>query len=123
MAKKKHIDWDKVDSLLQAQCFGVGISQMLGIHENTLYERCKDEKGMDFGDYSALKKAEGLELLRAKQFDSAMSGDKAMQIFLGKNYLGQSDKQAHTHKTEPELPFIVEVVRRTADPETEDQAK
>jgi hypothetical protein len=95
MAKgnKKTINWKKVDNYLRAQCSGVGIASLLGIHENTLYERCKEEKGMAFVEYSTQKKGEGKELLRAKQFATAMEGEKAMLIWLGKQYLDQRDKK------------------------------
>ena len=91
-AKKVEIDWTKVGKYLQAQCSGSGIAGLLGIHENTLYERCKTDNGMEFMAYSAIKKGEGKELLRAKQFELAMNGNIAMTIWLGKQYLGQRDK-------------------------------
>jgi hypothetical protein len=52
---------------------------------------------MSFSEYLQAKRGEGKELLRAKQFQSAMDGDRTMQIWLGKQYLNQSDK--HETKT------------------------
>ena len=89
---KANIDWHKVDNLLKAQCDGVGIAGILGIHPNTLYLACEEEHKISFSEYSAQKKSEGKEILRAKQFELAMSGDKTMCIWLGKQYLGQKDK-------------------------------
>ena len=89
---KANIDWSKVDKYLQAQCDGTGIAGLFGIHPNTLYRACETDNKISFSNYSAIKKAEGKELLRAKQFQSAMEGDKTMQIWLGKQYLGQKDK-------------------------------
>lgn len=42
-----------------------------------------------FQTYSAAARGS----LRSKQFELAMNGDKTMLIFLGKNYLGQTDKE------------------------------
>ncbi len=89
---KANIDWHKVDNLLKAQCDGVGIAGILGVHPNVLYEACKEVNKLSFSEYSAQKKSEGKELLRAKQFETAMNGDKTLQIWLGKQYLGQKDK-------------------------------
>ena len=44
MSKTKvKIDWKQVENLLMAGCSGVEIAASLGIHENTLYKRCKDD--------------------------------------------------------------------------------
>lgn len=51
---------------------------------------------MEYSAWSALKKAEGLELIRAKQFDTAMAGDRTMLIWLGKQLLGQKDQVENT---------------------------
>jgi len=92
------IDWVKVNKYLQAQCDGVGISGILGIAPITLYRACERDHKVNFEVYSAQKKSEGKELLRAKQFGVAMEGDKTMLVWLGKQYLKQSDKQEVTGK-------------------------
>jgi len=95
---KANIDWNKVDDFLQAQCDGVGIAGILGIHPNTLYEACKEKYNLSFSEYSAQKKAEGVELLKAKQYQVAMEGDKTMLVWLGKQYAGQRDKIDNEHQ-------------------------
>lgn len=87
------IDWIKVGKYLQAQCSAVGIAGLFGISVDTLYVRCEKDNNIDFSAFSAQKKSEGKELLRAKQFEIAMGGNVSMGIWLGKQYLEQRDKQ------------------------------
>lgn len=87
------IDWNKVDTYLMAGADGLEIAAMLGVHYNTLSSKCKKEKKCDFCAYKQEKRAKGNSLLRAKQYDIAMQGDRSMLIWLGKNRLGQSDKK------------------------------
>ena len=94
---KADIDWHKVDKYLQAHCDGVGIAGLLGIDPETLYRACQRDHKIGFSEYSAQKKSEGKELLKAKQFETAMSGNVSMQIWLGKQYLGQRDKTETDH--------------------------
>lgn len=89
---RANIDWKKVDKYLQAHCDGVGIAGILGIDVQTLYRRCNEDNKVGFAEYSAKKKAEGVELLKAKQYQVAMEGDRTMLVWLGKQYAGQSDK-------------------------------
>jgi len=89
---KVNIDWKKVDFYLRAHCDGVGIAGLLGIHPNTLYLAVESEFKVSFSEYSAQKKSEGKEMLRGKQFQLAAEGDKTMLVWLGKQYLGQKDK-------------------------------
>jgi len=96
MAKVGHplaiIDWELVDELLQADCEGSEIAAYIGIHANTLYERCKKEKKCNFSEYLQEKKAKGNSMLKVKQFESAVNDKNiSMQIWLGKQRLGQSD--------------------------------
>ena len=104
MARPKvNIDWNKVDKFLEADCEGTEIAAYLGINPNTLYFRCKEDHKVSFSEYLQEKKARGNSLLKVKQFDTAMSGDKTMMIWLGKQRLGKSEKSQqqldiHTEK-------------------------
>lgn len=89
---KAVIDWNQVGKLLEAGGSAVGIAAMLGITEDTLYNRCKSDNNQDFSAFRQQKLAKGDELLRSKQFQVAMAGDKTMLIWLGKQRLNQSDK-------------------------------
>jgi hypothetical protein len=111
---KAEIDWSKVDKYLQAQCNGTGIAGLLGIHPNTLYQACEHKFNCNFSEYSEAKKGEGKELLRAKQFQSAMDGDRVMQIWLGKQYLEQKDKSDITSGGE-KLPNPTNIIVNSQD--------
>jgi hypothetical protein len=88
------LNWKLIDQYLEAGASGLEISARLGIHENTLYQRCKTDKIMDFVEYKAQKRASGDVLLKVAQFDTAVNDKNvSMQIWLGKQRLGQSDKQ------------------------------
>jgi hypothetical protein len=105
---KAIIDWNKVDKMLQAHCDGVGIAGLLGIHPNVLYKACEEEKKCNFSEYRQLKQSEGKELLRQTMFSNAMKGDKALQIWLSKQYLGMSEKQEVEHSGDKPLNITVE---------------
>lgn len=110
MARPKAIiDWEEVNKHLQAQCDGVGIAGILGISPETLYRACKEIYKIGFDAYAAAKRGEGKELLRKKQYDIAMEGDKTMLIWLGKQYLEQKEKNETDIRIKefPELPNIV----------------
>ncbi len=98
------INWDLVDEYLEAGCEGVEVAAMLGIHAETLYDRCQADHNVGFSVYRASKRAKGDAIIRKVQFDIAQNGDKAMLIWLGKNRLGQAEKQEVTY-TEAEISF------------------
>lgn len=87
------IEWKVVESLLEAGCSGCEIASYLGIHHDTLYDRCLKEKDLIFSEYSARFKEKGDSILRAKQYESAVKDKNIpMQIWLGKQRLSQRDK-------------------------------
>ncbi len=88
----KIIDWVKVDTMCRMQCTGKEIASVLGIHYDTLYKHCVDEKGIKFEDYLAEKREGGKASLRRKQWKLVEAGNATMCIWLGKQYLGQKDK-------------------------------
>lgn len=90
---KARIDWQHVGRLLEAGASAEGIAASIGIDRDTLYNRAKSDLNKDFSAFSQEKKAKGDELLRAAQFKLAVEGNVVMLIWLGKNRLGQSDKQ------------------------------
>ncbi len=91
--KKVEIDWKKVDNSLRAGSNGVQVAAMLGVHPDTLYNKCKEVKKMDFSAYQQQKRQEGNDKLFDLQYKLAESGDRGMLIWLGKNRLDQSDKK------------------------------
>ncbi len=95
------VDWKKVDAMCKIQCTQVEICSLLEICEDTLNTRCKEEHGINFSEYSAQKREGGKASLRRMQWQQAEKSP-AMAIFLGKNLLGQSDKQAVDHTTQGE---------------------
>lgn len=92
-APKDHkIDWDKVNKLCVIQCTGEEIASVLEVDYDTLNKYCKKKFGVGFGKYLAEKREGGKASLRRRQWLTAESGNAVMQIFLGKQYLGQKDK-------------------------------
>lgn len=89
---KAVIDWNQVGKLLEAGASGVGIASTIGVDEGTLRKRCPTDQKCSFSEFMQQKKAKGDELLRVAQFNTAMKGNVTMQIWLGKQRLGQADK-------------------------------
>lgn len=78
--------------MLEAGCDGTEVAATLGIHPDTLYNTCERDHKTGFSAYSATKRASGDRLLKVKQFEIAMTGDRTMLVWLGKQRLGQSEK-------------------------------
>lgn len=88
------IDWKQVENLLMAGCLGTEVAASIGISEDTLYRRVvKELKYESFTAYAVNFRQKGDSLLKAKQFESAIKDKNIpMQIWLGKQRLGQKDK-------------------------------
>jgi hypothetical protein len=105
----KKIDIELAGKLAQAGSNGVQIAAHFGVHPDTLRDRIVDVTGFsDFSSWLQDKKAKGDSLLLTKQYDIAMQGDRTMLVWLGKQRLGQSDKQdvqGEVHMSVVDLPF------------------
>ena len=95
MARPKiEIDFDMVQKLCAIQCTGQQIADVLDLSYDTLERRVKEVYRISFADYIKKHSANGKMSLRRKQHEVAMSGNTTMLVWLGKQYLGQTDKQA-----------------------------
>lgn len=90
---KAEIDWDTVEKLCAIHCTGEEIASIVEVHYDTLANRIKDEFELSFSEYYKKHSARGKMSLRRKQHEVALSGNTTMLIWLGKQYLEQSDKQ------------------------------
>lgn len=66
---------------------------VFGVCKETIVRFVKREYGITFAELKEQKKENLRVKLAAKQYQTAMKGNAVMQIWLGKQYLGQSDKQ------------------------------
>ncbi len=94
--KKHNIDTKQLQNLARLGCTNTEIGDFFGCSENTIRR---------YGEYLTKGRAECKMRLRQMQWKSAENGNVTMQIFLGKQVLGQSDSPDNMGMIEP-LPFI-----------------
>ena len=93
------INKDQFERLCGLQCTLEEIASFFKCSEDTIERWCKrefedeDGKPQTFADVYKKYSATGKMSLRRWQFRSAESGNVTMQIWLGKQYLGQKDEQ------------------------------
>lgn len=86
------IDEEQFKSMCEIQCTKDEICAILKIDEKTLTKWCNQTYSMGFSDVYKKLSSTGKMSLRRQQFKSAENGNVTMQIWLGKQYLGQTDK-------------------------------
>jgi len=94
--KKKAIDKDIVYRLACLMCSYDEIGGIFGVTGG--YIQNKFKKIVELG------RAKGKESLRKAQWEKALAGDTRLLMFLGKNYLAQSDSGEQTEDNKP-LPW------------------
>ena len=95
------IDLELVYALAKIHCSVSEIASIIGVSKDTINRRC--------GDIMERARDEGRMSLRRAQFHKAINeGNVVMQIFLGKNWLGQSDNPVSSSSTKI-LPWNDEV--------------
>lgn len=87
---QKEIDQTQFENLCGLQCTLLEIAGWFKCSEDTIERWCKRTYGENFADAYIKFSATGKMSLRRAQFRLAEKS-AAMAIFLGKNYLGQSD--------------------------------
>ena len=94
---KASIDWNELNKLCGLQCTLKEIAYFFDCSVDTIERRIKSEFNVNFADYYKKHAVEGKISLRRSQFAKAMEGNVPMLIWLGKQYLGQKDKQEQTN--------------------------
>lgn len=98
---RKEIDFNEFEKLCHIQCTAEEIAAFFSISVDTLYRRIAEKYECTFAEVFDEKRKGGLISLRRSQWQSVQKGNIVMQIWLGKQYLGQKDKQEieQTNKT------------------------
>lgn len=99
--------WETIEAACKIQCTADEIGSLLGIHKDTIEARIKERFDISFSEYIKQHSHSGKSSLRRMQWKAAENGNTTMLIWLGKQYLGQSDKSESTVTTK-ELPSSVD---------------
>ena len=90
---RAEIDARQFEELCRIQCTQREICSVLGVSEKTLTRWCMDNYGLEYSQAYNKYADFGKKNLRHVQFRMAEAGSERMAIWLGKQWLGQSDKQ------------------------------
>lgn len=100
---KKHIDYSALDALLQFKVSLRFCADYLGISEDTIQRRLKEEHGMSFAQYHELKMERTAVKLQQKAIEEALKGNNTMLIFALKNLAKWTDKIENQLQTNIEI--------------------
>lgn len=92
---RKSINWTKIDLLCKIQCTEEEIASVMECSIKTLQRSCSSKHGIPFVQYMRQKGDGGKSSLRRAQFKKAFRGDPALLIWLGKQYLEQTELVHH----------------------------
>ena len=109
---RKEIDIKMFEGLCKLQCTKDEICGLLEIDEKTLTAWCQRTYGMGFSDIYSKKSATGKMSIRRYQMQLAEQLNPTMLIWLGKQYLGQRDKQEIDATANMNITIKLEPVRR-----------
>lgn len=90
---KKEFNKKQFEQLCKIQCTQIEIATVLDMSDETLMTKCKEAYGVGFLEIYKKFSDNGKMSIRRAQLKKALEGNTAMLIWLGKQYLGQSDKQ------------------------------
>lgn len=103
---KKYIDKDEFEKLCALQCTLLEICSWFDITDKTLDRFCRETYGKHFSEVFEQKRGAGKISLRRAQLKAAMAGNPTMLIWLGRNWLNQSEQstvEININRTEDAL--------------------
>lgn len=99
---KKQIDLEQLKKLLSLQCTKIECAAFFEVTKPTLDARIRDAGYEGFQQFADIYRQPGRISLRRHQWKNAESGNVTMQIWLGKQWLAQTDKvESRTELTTP----------------------
>lgn len=94
-------EWEMLLSMLRINCTQVECCSVFNMDEDTLERNIREREACNFSELYKRYSGQGKTSLRRLQYASAEAGNVTMQIWLGKQWLGQTDKseikQDNTH--------------------------
>lgn len=95
------IDWAEFEKLCGMLCTQVEIADWFKCTDDTIQAAVRKEYGIGFSELYKTKSVKGKVSIRRAQYLSATEDrNPTMQIWLGKQHLGQKDKQDLNHTSE-----------------------
>lgn len=110
-------EFEQLVSMIRIQCTRDEICDILNMSETTLNRRIKEQGIEGVDNFEALYKkhqGEGKASLRRAQWKAAQDGNPTMLVWLGKQMLGQKDKQELSGPDGGAIP--IEIKRTIVDP-------
>ena len=86
------IDLEQFKKLCSLHCTQLEIASFFNLSVDTVQAWCLRELGIGFTEAFKIHSSQGKISLRRYQFKAAEKGNVAMLIWLGKQFLGQTDK-------------------------------
>ena len=109
---KNKITKDVFEKLCGMWCTLIEIADFFGVSEDTVESWCKDTYNATFSDVYKKRSSQGNISLRRWQLKSAEKGNVTMQIWLGKQHLGQKEKlEVEANKESGILKDLVEAMK------------
>jgi hypothetical protein len=90
------IDFKVLDALMQFKVTKAFVADYMGVSEDTIDRRIKENFQMTFSEYGKLKQQRTALKLQQKCIEQALGGDRTLMIFALKNMANWSDKLEQT---------------------------
>lgn len=104
----REFDREMFEKACEIQCTESDICHLFGTTNKTLSAWCKRVYKKSFQEVFQEKRIPGLYALRRAQYDAALTGNATMLIWLGKQWLNQSEKPLENNHSSMELSDEVE---------------
>lgn len=108
------INKEEFEKLCAMQCTILEVCAFFGVTDKTISGWCKRTYGKSFSEIFKEKREAGKVSLRRSQWQLAEK-NATMAIWLGKQYLGQTDHQTVEVKTDNDEKYSEEIAQRIAE--------